>query len=76
MHRHTSDKERRIWLLHRRLGHPSFGYLRHLVPTLFSNLQLSDFKCDTCIVVKSYRVHYPISLNKSDVPFALIHFDM
>ncbi|KAG8379319.1 hypothetical protein BUALT_Bualt07G0076000 [Buddleja alternifolia] len=26
----TSDKEREIWLWHRRMGHPSFSYLRHV----------------------------------------------
>ena len=30
MHHQISGKERQIWLWHRRLGHPSFGYLRHL----------------------------------------------
>lgn len=35
-HHQTSNHERQIWLWHRRLGHPSFGYLRHLLPSLFS----------------------------------------
>ena len=28
MHHQVSSKERQIWLWHRRLRHPSFGYLR------------------------------------------------
>ena len=32
-------KEREIWLWHRRLGHPSFIYMKHLFPDLFSHLQ-------------------------------------
>ncbi|KAL6324799.1 hypothetical protein AAG906_018326 [Vitis piasezkii] len=62
---HTSDKERQIWLLHNRLGHPSFGYLQHLFPALFSTLQPSSFKCETCIVAKSHRVPYPPRLRPS-----------
>jgi hypothetical protein len=72
----TSSHERQIWLWHRRLGHPSFGYLRHLLPSLFSRLQNVDFKCDTCIKAKSQRVSYPVSLNKTNTPFALIHSDV
>ena len=74
--RHTSDKEWQIWLLHNRMGHPSFGYLQHLFPTLFSTLQPSSFKCETCIVAKSHRVPYPVSHTKRDMPFSLIHSDV
>jgi hypothetical protein len=74
---HTSNsKERRIWLLHRRLGHPSFSYLRHLFLNLFSTVNDSDFTCDTCIMAKIHRVPYPLSMNKSNIPFALIHYDV
>lgn len=70
------SKVQQIWLWHRRLGHPSFGYLQHLLPDLFSNVEISDFKCDTCILAKSHRATYPLSINKSDTPFALIHSDV
>ena len=74
---HTvGNKERQIWLCHRRFGHPSFGYLRHLLPSLFSNITHSDFKCDTCILAKSHRASYPMSMNKSMTPFALVHSDV
>ena len=75
-HHQTSSHERQIWLWHRRLGNPSFGYLQHLFPSLFSRLQNGDFKCDTCIKAKSQRVSYPVSLNKTNIPFALIHSDV
>ena len=35
-----------------------------------------DFKCDTCLKAKSQWVSYPVSLNKTNTPFALIHFDV
>ncbi|CAL2240282.1 unnamed protein product [Prunus armeniaca] len=33
-------------------------------------------QCETCILAKSHRVSYPISFNKNDKPFALIHSDV
>jgi hypothetical protein len=73
MHHMVNNKERQIWLWHHRLGHPSFGYLKHLFPDLFSNTMHSNFKCNTCILAKSHRVSYPVSMNKNAIPFALIH---
>lgn len=67
---------KKIWLWHRRLGHVSFGYLRKLLPSLFHNVKDSEFKCSVCILAKSHRVPYPLSLNKSMIPFALIHSDV
>ena len=75
-HHQTSSHERQIWLWHRRLGHPSFGYLRHLFPSLFSRLRNVDFKCDTCIKAKIQRVSYLVSWNKTNTLFALIHSDV
>lgn len=36
----------------------------------------SDFQCDTCILAKSHRASYPLSINKSNIPFALVHSDV
>jgi len=69
-------KENQIWLWHYRLGHPSFSYMKYLFPELFLNLNYAEFKCETCILAKSHRVSFPISLNKSDTPFALVHSDV
>uniref|UniRef100_A0A2N9GH34 DUF659 domain-containing protein n=1 Tax=Fagus sylvatica TaxID=28930 RepID=A0A2N9GH34_FAGSY len=63
----------KIWLWHRRLGHPSFQYLQHLFPSLFSKVNVSNFHCEPCIYAKNHRVSFPLSFNKSDVPFSLIH---
>ena len=65
-----------IWLRHRRLGHASFGYLKKLFPSLFTNLDISIFKCDVCELAKSHRASFPLILNKSLVPFMVIHSDV
>lgn len=58
----TTDKEQHIWLWHQGLGHPSFSYLKHLFLSLFSDLYESNIRYKTCILAKSHRVSYPISL--------------
>jgi len=68
--------EKSIWLWHCRLGHPSFGYIKHLLTKLFLGLDPSVFNCDTCILAKSHRVPFSINSNKSSTPFALIHTDV
>ncbi|CAL2239261.1 unnamed protein product [Prunus armeniaca] len=74
---HSFDsKQKKIWLWHRRLGHSSFSYMKHLIPDLFSGFKDSDFTCDICILAKSHRVPYPLSTNKCTTPFTLIHFDV
>ena len=67
------DKSSEIWLWRRCLGHASFGYLKILFPKLFSQLDTSDFKCSICELAKGHRV---LSMNKSPVPFMLIHYDV
>ena len=57
-----------IWLWHRCLGHASFGYLKKLFPSLFTNLDISIFKCDVCELAKSHRASFLLVLNKSPVP--------
>ena len=77
VHQIQSDvRERQSWLWHRRLGHPNFGYLKHLRLDFFSNTGLFDLKCNTCIIAKSHQTSYPRSMNKSTLPFALVHSDM
>ncbi|KAI5322147.1 hypothetical protein L3X38_031219 [Prunus dulcis] len=69
-----SEGERdKILLWHKRLGHASFGYLKKLFPSLFSDLDVSNFQYDTCELAKSHRVPFPLSSNKSWVPFSLVH---
>ena len=68
------SKERRLWTWHRRLGHPSIGYLEKLFPTL-ARLNL-DFKCETCILAKTHKHSYSNSMSKTSLPFMLIHSDV
>ncbi|KAL6277717.1 hypothetical protein ACE6H2_021318 [Prunus campanulata] len=67
-----------IWLWHQRLGHPSFGYLKHLLPSLFASCN-KEFKCstcETCIFAKSHRTIFSSSDNKALMPFTLVHSDV
>jgi hypothetical protein len=64
--------EWKIWLWHCHLGHPSFRYLRHLFLNLFLQSKDVDFNCKTCILAKSHKTSYYASLNKSNIPCALI----
>ncbi|XP_057517829.1 uncharacterized mitochondrial protein AtMg00300-like [Amaranthus tricolor] len=68
------SEERQLWTWHRRLGHPSIGYLEKLFPQ-FIGLK-TDFKCETCIRAKSHKHSYSTSLNRADLPFMLIHSDV
>ena len=65
-----------IWLWHRRLGHASFGYMKKLFPSLFANFDVSRFQCDVCELEKSHHASFPLTLNKSPVPFMIIHSDV
>ena len=72
----STNRISRIWMWHKRLGHPSFGYLKKLYPSLFSGYEDKKFDCETCIRAKSHRVSFPSSLNKSTKPFDLVHSDV
>ena len=71
-----ADDKHQIWLRRRRLGHPSFSYMKHQFPSLFGTCSDSEFKCETCVMAKSNRVSFPISDSKATLPFDLIHSDM
>ncbi|KAM2733441.1 hypothetical protein EV2_036866 [Malus domestica] len=72
----VTNKVSDIWMWHRRLGHASFGYLHKLFPSLFVKTDVSQFKCDVCEMAKSHRTSFPPSLNKSTVPFMIVHSDV
>ncbi|CAL8115435.1 unnamed protein product [Prunus armeniaca] len=65
-----------VWLLHRRLGHASFSYLRRLLPSLFNGINELDLHCEVCILAKSHRASFPPSMNKRPFPFDLVHSDV
>lgn len=69
MHCPHNLKMEHISLWHRRLGHPSFSYLKPVFLDLFSYVSISDFKCEACILVISHQVPYPSSMNKSNALF-------
>ena len=71
-----SVKDKQIMLWHHRLGHPSLNYMKHLFSGMFSRSVESKFECYTCTLAKSHRILYPVSLNKSTLPFSLIHYDV
>jgi len=73
---HIHDKNNKIWLWHRRLGHPSAGYLNKLFPSLFHKCNISDFIYETCVMAKSHCVVFPLSNKKIDFPYSLIHTDV
>jgi hypothetical protein len=65
-----------IWLWHKQLSHPLFGYIRRLFSSLFTNCKLSDFICETCAMAKSHHAIFPLSSNKVASPFSLVHSDV
>ena len=69
-------KRYEIWLWHRRLGHASFGYLKKLFPSLFAKFDISSFHCDVCELTKIHRASFQLCLNKSPLPFMVIHSDV
>ncbi|KAJ0868825.1 putative RNA-directed DNA polymerase [Helianthus annuus] len=66
--------DREAWLWHRRLGHPSTGYLHLLFPKLFPHNK--TFHCETCVLAKSHRQTYKLNNTRVDSPFSLIHSDV
>ena len=69
-------KRSEIWLWHQCLGHLSFGYLKKLFPSLFAKCDISSFHCDFYELTKRYRTSFPLVLNKSPLPFMVIHSDV
>jgi len=63
-------------LWHFRLGHPSFGYLKHLFPVLFKNKDLDSLQCEICQLAKHKRSVFPALKYIPSKPFSLIHSDM
>ncbi|KAJ9675808.1 hypothetical protein PVL29_024651 [Vitis rotundifolia] len=71
---YPKDSELLLW--HKRMGHPSFQYLKHLFPSLCSNKTLLDFQCEVCELTKHHRASFPKSKYKPSIPFTLIHNDL
>ena len=58
------------------MGHASFGYLKKLFPSLFTKCDVSSLHCDVCELAKSHCTSFPLNLNKSPLPFIVIHYDI
>ncbi|CAN1225016.1 Retrovirus-related Pol polyprotein from transposon RE2 [Linum perenne] len=65
-----------IMSLHSRFGHPSFLYLKHLFPSLFKGIKLSDFSCDACHYAKDHRTVFSTRGYSPSKPFYLIHSEV
>nr|KYP33098.1 Retrovirus-related Pol polyprotein from transposon TNT 1-94 [Cajanus cajan] len=65
-----------IWQWHKRLGNPSFSYVKRLFLSLFTCCNISDFKCETCVMAKSHRVIFPINNSRANAPFSIVHSDV
>jgi len=65
-----------ILLWHFRLGHPSFGYLKHLFPVLFKNKDVDSLQCEICQLAKHKRSVFLALKYMPSKPFSLIHSDL
>ena len=62
----------KIQLWHRCLGHASFVYVKKLFPGLFAKFNVSSFRCGICELAKIHHASFPLSLNKSPIPFMVM----
>lgn len=57
------------YILHSRLGHPSFASMSRSYPTLFNACPRESLVCDACELAKHTRVPYPSLGLRSNKPF-------
>ena len=72
----SSSVKDEILLWHSRLGHPSFLYLKKLMPDLFYTIDTSKLECEHCLLSKSHKSIYPSKAYIPSKPFYLIHSDV
>lgn len=72
----SQTNKEKVWLCHRRLGHPSFRVISLLFPSLFQGIRVEEFHCEVCELAKHKRVPFSLSNNRSPIPFYLIHSDI
>lgn len=65
-----------IWKYHYKIGHPSFKILQCMFSFLFFNVNIENFTCETCEIVKHQHVVFRKSDFKSSAPYLIIHFDV
>ena len=62
--------------MHWHLGHASFGCLKNLFSSLYAKCDVSSFCYDVYELAKSHHASFLLILNKSPIPFMIIHFDV
>ena len=67
----TAQQQADVTLLHRRLGHLNFSYLRMMLPQL-SSLQ----PCSTCMISKHHRLPFPGKIPRPSGVLDVIHSDL
>ena len=70
----SSNNEIELW--HKRLGHPSFPYMKEICPTLFQNRNIRDIQCEICELSKHHRTQFPAKPYEKSQPFSLVHSDI
>ncbi|KAJ4812357.1 Retroelement pol polyprotein-like [Rhynchospora pubera] len=68
-------KETTYELWHQRMGHPS-SKITCLFPSIEGDGDVTNGVCDICMRSKQSRIPFPVSSNKSNEPFELIHCDI
>lgn len=69
--------ENKVWLIHQRLGHPSFQILKQMFPDEFEGSQIEHFLCDVFEKAKHKRHSYQSEkIERKKLPFQLIHSDV
>ena len=73
-----SAKKVAMELWHKRLGHPHFKILHHIIAThgLPTWVYNKNSFCDACLSSKSHRLPYANSKNQSSGPLELIHSNL
>ena len=65
-----------VW--HKKLGHPNFGVLTHLLKHGFlgNNNNSSSFDCATCRLGKSKTLPFPVHGSRASTSFEIVHTDV
>lgn len=58
------------------MGHLSLSSMKLLFPSIFSFSSVFELNYEVGQLSKHVRNSYPISDNKSAIPFSVIHFDV
>jgi GAG-pre-integrase domain len=61
---------------HKRLGYPSFGYMKKIIPGIFEKCNNESFDCTMCIKAKNHRISFQRNDNISIKSFTLVHSDV